>query len=257
VPTVDADRLALRELVENWALWRDAGDWERFATVWHPTDGWMTATWFQGPAREFIAVSRQGFESGVSILHFLGGHTADDQGGDVSSRPSTANSSGHETGDGGPFVALVSARYLLLTSFKQDGTSMAVPVRVAVDGDRAYFGAWDSSGTSKRVGRTSWVQVVRCTALGMASFGPRIGATARLLAGEEADQAAERLARKHPAWRGYLGSLAHRLTRRQTVYYELRPDEAAKQAAAPPAVTARVPQTNSRRSRRLPPVPLR
>lgn len=70
------DRAALRDLVENWALWRDAGDWERFATVWHP-DGWMTATWFQGTAAEFIAVSREGFERGVSILHFLGGHTAD------------------------------------------------------------------------------------------------------------------------------------------------------------------------------------
>jgi hypothetical protein len=75
--TIEEDRLAIRELVENWALWRDSGDWERFATVWHPTDGWMTATWFQGPAREFIAVSREGFERGVSILHFLGGHTSD------------------------------------------------------------------------------------------------------------------------------------------------------------------------------------
>ena len=67
-PTADADRLAIRELVENWALWRDAGDWERFATVWHPKEGWMTATWFQGPARDFIAASRRGFDSGVSIL---------------------------------------------------------------------------------------------------------------------------------------------------------------------------------------------
>jgi hypothetical protein len=33
----------------------------------------MTATWFQGPAEKFIEVSRQGFESGVNILHFLGG----------------------------------------------------------------------------------------------------------------------------------------------------------------------------------------
>ena len=70
------DVRAIRETVENWALWRDAGDWERFATVWHD-DGWMTATWFQGPATEFIAVSRQGFERGVSILHFLGGTTCD------------------------------------------------------------------------------------------------------------------------------------------------------------------------------------
>jgi SnoaL-like domain len=70
------DVRAIRETVENWALWRDAGDWDRFATVWHD-DGWMTATWFQGPASEFIKVSRDGFERGVSILHFLGGTTCD------------------------------------------------------------------------------------------------------------------------------------------------------------------------------------
>ena len=66
------DRLAIRDLVENWAVWRDAGDWERFRTVWHD-DGRMMATWFQGPAEDFIRVSREGFERGVSILHFLGG----------------------------------------------------------------------------------------------------------------------------------------------------------------------------------------
>jgi SnoaL-like domain len=70
------ERLAIREVVENWALWRDAGDWERFATCW-AHDGRMMATWFQGPAPEFIKVSREGFERGVSILHFLGGSTID------------------------------------------------------------------------------------------------------------------------------------------------------------------------------------
>ena len=67
---------AIRETVENWALWRDAGDWDRFATVWHD-DGWMSATWFQGPATKFIEVTREGFERGVSILHFLGGTACD------------------------------------------------------------------------------------------------------------------------------------------------------------------------------------
>ena len=70
------DRLAIRDLVENWAVWRDAGDWERFRTVWHD-DGRMMATWFQGPAEDFIRVSREGFERGVSILHFLGGTSAE------------------------------------------------------------------------------------------------------------------------------------------------------------------------------------
>jgi hypothetical protein len=71
-----ADQIAIRETVENWVLWRDAGDWERFATVWH-ADGWMTATWFQGPAQRFIEVSREGFNRGVNILHSLGGFTCD------------------------------------------------------------------------------------------------------------------------------------------------------------------------------------
>ena len=66
------DRLAIRDLIENWAVWRDAGDWERFATVWHD-DGVMMATWFQGPAADFIRVTREGWARGVNILHFLGG----------------------------------------------------------------------------------------------------------------------------------------------------------------------------------------
>ena len=70
------DRLAIRDLVENWVVWRDAGDWERFATVWHE-EGWMSATWFQGPARDFIRVSQEGFAKGVRILHFLGGTSID------------------------------------------------------------------------------------------------------------------------------------------------------------------------------------
>jgi hypothetical protein len=74
--TTFTDRLAIRELIENWAIWRDAGDWERFATVWHP-DGVMMATWFQGPATEFIRVTQQGWDTGVSILHFLGGTAID------------------------------------------------------------------------------------------------------------------------------------------------------------------------------------
>jgi hypothetical protein len=67
---------AIRQLIENWAIWRDAGDWDRFATVWHP-DGVMMATWFQGPFADFIRVTKEGWTKGVSILHFLGGCSVD------------------------------------------------------------------------------------------------------------------------------------------------------------------------------------
>jgi hypothetical protein len=70
------DHVAVRELLQNWVVWRDAGDWDRFRSVWHE-DGWMMATWFQGPAREFIRVSQEGWAKGVSILHFLGGMSVD------------------------------------------------------------------------------------------------------------------------------------------------------------------------------------
>jgi hypothetical protein len=70
------DRLRIREVVEDWAIWRDAGDWQRFRNVWHP-GATMMATWFQGPAERFIEVSREGWNKGVSILHFLGGSSID------------------------------------------------------------------------------------------------------------------------------------------------------------------------------------
>jgi hypothetical protein len=70
------DRLAIRELVERWAVWRDAGDWERFRTLWFD-DGRMMATWTQGTADEFIAMSKAGWDKGVKILHSLAGQAAD------------------------------------------------------------------------------------------------------------------------------------------------------------------------------------
>jgi hypothetical protein len=70
------DRLTIKQLVDNWVVWRDAGHWDRFRTVWHD-DGVMQATWTQGTADEFIAMSKEGWAKGVSILHFLGANSID------------------------------------------------------------------------------------------------------------------------------------------------------------------------------------
>jgi hypothetical protein len=71
-----SDKREIRELLQNWVVWRDAGHWDRFRTVWHD-DGVMMATWFQGTADEFIRVSKEGWDKGVRILHFLGGISID------------------------------------------------------------------------------------------------------------------------------------------------------------------------------------
>lgn len=73
------ENLRIRAVIENWVLWRDAGLWDRFRTVWHP-EGRMMATWFQGSAEDFIRVSIEGWSKGVSILHFLGGSAIDRAG---------------------------------------------------------------------------------------------------------------------------------------------------------------------------------
>src|SRR2546428_12244575 len=67
-----AEKLAIRETVDNWILWRDAGGWGRFKKVGDP-QGWMKATWVHGPAGKIIEGSREGFNQGVNIPHFFGG----------------------------------------------------------------------------------------------------------------------------------------------------------------------------------------
>ena len=66
------EQLRIRQVVENWAVWRDAGHWDRFRSLWHP-EGVMIATWCQGPFEDFIQASIDGWNRGVRILHFLGG----------------------------------------------------------------------------------------------------------------------------------------------------------------------------------------
>ena len=74
-----ADRLRIRDLVDEWVVSRDAGHWDRFRSVWHD-DGWMMATWTQGGFEHFIQMTIEGWKKGVSILHSQGAHSAEIRG---------------------------------------------------------------------------------------------------------------------------------------------------------------------------------
>lgn len=73
------DKTALRELIETWAVARDAGDWARLRATFHD-DGRMIATWFQGTADEFVDLCRSGWSKGMRGWHALGGMMIDIEG---------------------------------------------------------------------------------------------------------------------------------------------------------------------------------
>jgi hypothetical protein len=112
------DRRLIRDPLENWVVWRDSGDWDRFRTVWHP-DGRMMATWTQGTADEFIAVSKEGWARGVSILHFLGGTSIDLRGARAVAQTKMTISQRAEV-DGVPCDVVCTGRFYDLLE-KRDG----------------------------------------------------------------------------------------------------------------------------------------
>jgi len=65
-------RLAITEVVQSWALYRDTGDWDSLRSTMH-ADATMTATWFDGPVEAFIEAAQASWRKGSRSQHFLGG----------------------------------------------------------------------------------------------------------------------------------------------------------------------------------------
>lgn len=145
------------------------------------------------------------------------------------SEPGATGTQGGRSGTGTgsvPYLAeLSAAKYMLLTTFKRDGTPVATPVHVAVDGNRAYFRTWNPAGKWKRLRHTQRVLIAPCGIRGRTESLPG-EATAYPLSGAESARAARALTRKYPVLHGLLIPLAHRIRGWQTVQYELRPPSA-------------------------------
>jgi hypothetical protein len=105
-------------------VWRDAGDWERFETVWHD-DAVMMATWFQGPAKEFIRVSKEAWDRGVSILHFLGG-TAIELAGERAISQTKMTISQRATVEGVPCDIVCTGRFYDFFEKRRDRWAIAL-----------------------------------------------------------------------------------------------------------------------------------
>ena len=116
----------------------------------------------------------------------------------------------------------VHQKYVLLTTYRRDGTPVGTPVNIAVEGDRAFVRTWDTAWKVKRIRNNSEVEVARSTLRGKPT-GPAVRAHARILDGDESAYAGRAIARKHRILHGLLVPLVHRLRRNKTVHIELKP----------------------------------
>jgi PPOX class probable F420-dependent enzyme len=121
-----------------------------------------------------------------------------------------------------PLAPFGRRRTALLTSFKRDGTPVATPVTIAVDGERAYVRTYDKAWKAKRMRREPTVEIAPATVLGRPR-GDAIAARSRLLDGEEAARAARALARRQRILQGMFVPFWHRLNHLRTLHYELTP----------------------------------
>jgi len=159
--------------------------------------------------------------------------------------PATAEGSSQHEAVRGYFAPLAPAKQVLLSMLTRHGAPVSAPVRVVADGDRAYFRTWPRSRIRKHLLHAGWVQVAPCGALGLCRYGPWLDAAPRQLDGEEAGEAARKLARTWPPRAGRLGSLGYRRRGRQPVYYELQARDAAGSPGADDGVAAPVLTSNS------------
>ncbi len=96
-------------------------------------------------------------------------------------------------------MSLGDEKYVLLTTFKRDGSPVATPVWSApLDG--GGFGFWTSSGSgkAKRLAHTDRVLVQPCDGRGKVTSGSEpIEATARVVSGDEFDEIRRKVTEKY------------------------------------------------------------
>lgn len=56
----DIEALGVRSSIEEWGIFRDAGEWDALEALFHP-EGEIRVAWYQGHYKPFVAASRAGF----------------------------------------------------------------------------------------------------------------------------------------------------------------------------------------------------
>ncbi|MFD4183603.1 PPOX class F420-dependent oxidoreductase [Rhodococcus sp. NPDC058514] len=109
------------------------------------------------------------------------------------------------------FSEIGAAKYVLLTTFRKDGTGVPTPLWAALDGDRLLMWTVTDSYKVKRVRRNSRVTIAACDLRGNQT-GEAIEASAAILDDAGTDHARDVIARKYGilGWITMKGSLIRR-----------------------------------------------
>jgi PPOX class probable F420-dependent enzyme len=118
---------------------------------------------------------------------------------------------------------LAAGKYLLLTTFRKDGTAVPTPVWVAGGNGTLYAWSAADAGKVKRIRRSGDVRIGPCDLRGKPT-GEQIPATARLLDGPGSDRVRSLIAKKYGVV-GKLSLLGSRLRRGRdgTIGIEIKP----------------------------------
>ncbi|WP_158842982.1 PPOX class F420-dependent oxidoreductase [Saccharothrix deserti] len=106
---------------------------------------------------------------------------------------------------------LSAGKYLLLTTYRKDGTAVPTPVWVAGEGETLYAWSAADAGKVKRIRRSGDVEIGPCDFKGNPT-GERVPATARLLDQAESDRVRSLIAKKYGVM-GRLTMLGSRIRR--------------------------------------------
>ncbi|MFC6088993.1 PPOX class F420-dependent oxidoreductase [Saccharothrix lopnurensis] len=108
-------------------------------------------------------------------------------------------------------MGLGDGKYLLLTTYRKNGTPVPTPVWVVGDGGAVYAWSAADAGKVKRIRRSGEVEVGPCDVRGNPT-GPQVPGRARLLDRADSDRVRDLIAKKYGVF-GRLTLLGSRLRR--------------------------------------------
>jgi uncharacterized protein len=106
-------------------------------------------------------------------------------------------------------LVLARAKYVLLTTYKRDGTAVPTPVWAVLVGDELQVWTNPAAGKVKRIRRDGHVEIGPCTQRGK-PIGRPISAHARILPDTEVDEVMKALVGKY-GWQARLTAIPNKL----------------------------------------------